>query len=281
MRIVMPFGNYIPGSSWLHKLDARFKLLLTAAYVFAVFAVQSWLGVLLCSGILLAAAITAGIPLRRLARGLLPIIMILAFTLLAHAFTLSPQTQAWPEQAPAPFCEWPAFANIPIFGQLAASPAGAISGMFFVLRIVALVSATTLLTLSSPLLGIANAIAALLRPLARLRVPVEDIAMMFSIALRFIPLTAQEAEKIKYALQARGLRFDQGNVATRLRAYTPVLVPLFVSLFRRADSLACAMESRCYDGSSRTRPSSERICARDLAYGIIGSSLLVILAVLL
>jgi energy-coupling factor transport system permease protein len=250
MRLATPFSNYLPGNSWLHRLDARVKLLLAAAYVFAVFTASSWLGLLVCLALLLGASASARVPLRRLARGLLPVLVILAFTFVGHAFTL-----------------------VPAFGF---SPDGALAGLYFALRIVALVGSTTLLTLTSPLVGVSDAVASLLRPLRALRVPVEDIAMVFSIALRFIPLTAEEAEKVIFALAARGMRFGEGGPIARLRAFQPVLVPLFVGLFRRADALATAMESRCYDGRNRTRLAGGRLAASSLVASLIAAAALVV-----
>ena len=282
MRVVTPFANYLAGDSWLHQLDARLKLLLVAAYVFAAFAASTWLGITLNLVVLLVASASARIPLRRLMRGLLPVLAILIFTFAAHAFTFAPQLDSAARQMLAPALAWPELNDVVFFIipntslSLAFSPAGGLDGFYFLLRIVELVSATTLLTLTSPLTRVSDAIAAILRPLALFRVPVEDIAMMFSIALRFIPLTAEEVEKLKYALTARGVRFGEGGLIRRLRAYLPVFVPLFVGLFRRADALACAMESRCYDGRRRTRLNSERFTAQDLTFGLLISLALVV-----
>jgi energy-coupling factor transport system permease protein len=121
----------------------------------------------------------------------------------------------------------------------------------------------------------------LLKPLAVLKVPVGDIAMIVTIAIRFIPLTAEEAEKVKYALAARGMQFDRGGALARLRAMQPVLVPLVVGLFRRADALALAMESRSYQGTCRTRPKPLPFPARQLGIAILASLVLVILGVVL
>jgi energy-coupling factor transport system permease protein len=219
--------------------------------------------------------------LHRLARGLLPVLFILAFTFVAHALTLTPRSDASATHALAPLLAYPQAADISLVTGFAFSPTGALDGLFFVLRIVELICATTLFTLTSPIVRVSDAIASLLRPLRVFRVPVEDIAMMFSIALRFIPLTAEEAEKVIYALAARGVRFGEGGLVRRLRAYQPLLVPLFVGLFRRADALAVAMESRCYDGANRTRLATERLNPVNLVEGIAASVVLIVLGLLL
>jgi energy-coupling factor transport system permease protein len=139
------------------------------------------------------------------------------------------------------------------FSGLAVDLEGLTRGMFFATRILLLVLGTSLVTLTTSPVAITDALAQLMRPLSRFRFPVDDAAMMMSIALRFMPTTAEEAERIVVAQTARGARFDVGGPVARARAWLPVLVPLFVRLFRRADDLAVAMESRCYRGEGRTR----------------------------
>ena len=150
------------------------------------------------------------------------------------------------------FAITPAAALVRI-GPLAVDGAGLSTGAFFAVRIVLLVVCTSLITLTTSPVALTDAMSRFMRPFRLLRVPVDDVSMMFSIALRFIPTTAEEAEKIIVAQSARGAVFDEGGPLRRARAWVPVLVPLFVSLFRRADALAIAMESRCYTGVGRTR----------------------------
>ena len=130
---------------------------------------------------------------------------------------------------------------------------GSRRGAFFAARILLLVLGTSLVTLTTSPVALTDGLASIMRPLGYLRFPVDDVAMMLSIALRFVPTTAEEAERIVVAQTARGARFDEGGPIARARAWLPVLVPLFVRLFRRADDLAIAMESRCYTGQNRTR----------------------------
>ncbi|MDR3053728.1 MAG: energy-coupling factor transporter transmembrane protein EcfT [Coriobacteriales bacterium] len=274
MPVAVPFGQYVPGHSAVHTLDARMKLLLVVAFVFALFMVSGWLGLLTCVALLVTAYLIAGVPLKRAARGFKPVLLILAFTFFANALTFS----AVPFD-PATASDIPQ--SIALIGSFGVRPFGALQGLYFVLRIAALVSITSLLTFTSSVVSLADAITKLLAPLRLLRVPVEDIATMFSIALRFIPLTAEEAEKIMVAQSARGVRFDQGGPLKRARAWVPVMIPLFVNLFRRADELAAAMESRCYVGKGRTHLKVVVLQARDLVTGCVGTALLIVIGVLL
>jgi energy-coupling factor transport system permease protein len=155
------------------------------------------------------------------------------------------------------------------------------TGLFFATRVVLLVIGTTLLTLTTSPIALTDALSRLMMPLRPFRFPVDDVAMMFSIALRFIPTTAEEAEKIVVAQAARGARFDEGGVVRRARAWVPVLVPLFVNLFRRADNLALAMESRCYTGQRRTRLHASRMRTSDWVVLVSGIAIAAYATILL
>jgi energy-coupling factor transport system permease protein len=280
MALVVPFGQYFPGDSRIHNLDARMKLLVVATYVFALFMVSGWVGLALCTLILVACFGVAGIPARLAVRGLMPILFILVFTFLANSFTFSALPAGEAPLAPntGPFAIPESIAWIGSFGI---KPMGMIRGLYFVLRIVLLVAATSLLTFTTSVVAISDALVLLMRPLAKLKVPTEDIATMFSIALRFIPVTAEEADKIVVAQSARGAVFDKGGPIKRARAWVPVMVPLFVSLFRRADELACAMETRCYIGQGRSHLRVIRMGETDLAIGGFSAFALILLGVLL
>ncbi|MBU4555480.1 MAG: energy-coupling factor transporter transmembrane protein EcfT, partial [Actinobacteria bacterium] len=156
------------------------------------------------------------------------------------------------------------------------------TGVFFALRIVLLVMGTSLVTLTTSPVQLTDGLERVLSPLERFRVPVGELAMMLTIALRFIPTTAEEAEKIIVAQTARGARFDKGGIIKRARAYVPVLVPLFVSLFRRADELATAMETRCYrGGTGRTRLHLSVLGRSDWGIMLLSSAVMLAGAVLL
>jgi energy-coupling factor transport system permease protein len=280
MALVVPFGQYYPGDTSVHRLDARMKLLLVAAYVFALFTVQGWVGLFVCTFLLFVSFGLATIPAKMAFRGLKPILIILIFTFLANSLTFSalPLGEAPLAEGTGPFS---IPESIAFFGGFGIKPMGMLRGLYFMLRIVLLVAITSLLTFTTSVVAISDALVSLMRPLAKLRVPTEDIATMFSIALRFIPITAEEAEKIMVAQSARGAVFNKGGPIKRAKAWVPVMIPLFVSLFRRADELACAMETRCYAGQGRTHLRVNKIGEIDLAIGGFGAFALILLGILL
>ena len=254
MAVPVPFGQYVPGDSSVHRLEPRAKLGLAVAYTVMLFTASGWRGFAVAAVLAAGAIGLSGIPLRLALRGLRAGALLLAFTLSVNALRWNPAV---------------ALARL---GPLAIDGHGLATGLFFVTRIVLLVVGTSLLTLTTPPVALTDALAQLMRPLRVVHVPVDDIATMFSIALRFIPTTAEEAEKIVVAQTARGAVFDAGGPLRRARAWVPVLVPLLVNLFRRADDLAVAMESRCYTGVGRTRLHEPRMVATDwviLAAGVL------------
>jgi len=235
MTVPVPFGQFVPGDSPVHRLDARVKIGVTAAFTVALFAFDSWVGLALAAIAVVGALALSTVPWRLAARGLRAVSWLLLFTLVANAMRLSSPD---------------ALLSI---GPVDIDGPGLARGAFFAARILLLVLGTSLITLTTSPVALTDALSSLMRPLGHLRFPVDDVAMMLSIALRFVPTTAEEAERIVVAQTARGARFDEGGPIMRARAWLPVLVPLFVRLFRRADDLAIAMESRCYTGQGRTR----------------------------
>jgi energy-coupling factor transport system permease protein len=258
MAVPVPFGQYVPGTSPVHELEPRAKLGVTVVFSVGLFLIDTWSGLALCAFAVIGAVLASGVRWRLVARGLLPIAFILTFTVLINAVVRS--------SAPD---------SVGRFGPLAISIPGLLRGLFFSLRIVILVLATTLVTLTTSPVALTDAIARLLAPLERFRFPATDVAMMLSVALRFIPTTAEEAEMIVVAQTARGARFGEGNPARRARAYAPVLVPLFVALFRRANDLALAMDARCYRGSGRTRLRESRMRTTDWLALVLGVAFMV------
>jgi energy-coupling factor transport system permease protein len=252
MSVPVPFGQYVPGDSPVHSLDARAKLGLTFAYTIVLFSAKGWLGMALAAGVALGAIALSRVPWRIVARGLAPIAWLLVFTLAVNALLWRPESA------------------LVVIGPVGVSAGGLSRGLFFTARIVLLVLGTSLVTLTTSPVALTDALSRLMRPLRVVRVPVDDVAMMFSIALRFIPTTAEEAEKIVVAQTARGAVFDEGGPVARARAWLPVLVPLFVNLFRRADDLAIAMESRCYTGQGRTYLHEPRMRSTDWIALIVG-----------
>jgi energy-coupling factor transport system permease protein len=252
MALTVPFGQYVPGDSPVHRLDPRVKLALVVAYTVLLFASRTWPG-LAFAGVLAAVAIVAsGVPVRLALRGLRPVGILLLFTIAVNALRTD------------------ATGSIAHLGPVYLSLSGLLTGLYFATRIVELVVGTSLVTLTTSPVALTDAMSTIMRPLDAVRVPVDDVAMMFSIALRFIPTTAEEAERLVVAQTARGARFDEGGPVKRARAWLPVLVPLFVRLFRRADDLAIAMESRCYTGRGRTRLRELRMRGTDWAVLLLG-----------
>lgn len=231
-------GAYVPGSTIAHKLDARTKLVVLLAATVASFAASApWGLVVVAVGLALALWTSATSPVT-VVRGLRPAAVILIFSILANALVL--------------------------VGDVGISLEGFARGVTAVARIVLVVGFVLAFSSTTMAPAIADAVADFLSPLARLGVPVTDISMMVSVALRFVPIAAEEVERIRAAQRARGAQLDEGGVIERLRKWTQVLVPLLVGLFRRADELACAMCDRCYSGEGRTRLSG-KLSARDWA----------------
>ena len=252
MGIPVPFGQFVPIDSPVHRLEPRVKLALVACYTVILFSSAGWYGLGLATAIVVLVLSLSRVPVLLALRGLRPVAILLLLTVAMNALRWNP-----------------ADALLGI-GPLGVSRFGLMTGLFFATRIVLLVTGTSILTLTTSPVALTDALSRLMAPLRPLRFPVDDVAMMFSIALRFIPTTAEEAEKIVVAQSARGARFDEGGVVRRARAWVPVLIPLFVNLFRRADNLAIAMESRCYTGARRTRLHASRMRVSDWAVLVIG-----------
>ena len=229
-------GQYFPGASAIHRLDPRNKVLLTLAYIVAIFLVKGFFGYALAAALVYACCRLSGIPVRYLARGLRPLRVILLFTAVLNLFTSGSgriMFQVWFIQA-----TWQGLSN----------------AIFYTLRLTLLVLGSSLLTLTTSPIALTDALERLLSPLRAVKFPAHELAMMMTIALRMIPTLLEETDKIMKAQSARGADFESGNLLRRAKAMIPLLVPLFISAFRRAEDLAVAMECRCYHGGEgRTR----------------------------
>jgi energy-coupling factor transporter transmembrane protein EcfT len=219
----------------VHRLDARVKLILLLALTVVLFVCQEPALVVLCALALIPLVLMARVPPASLARGVLPCIVILAFSFLANAFVLDGS------------------ADVVLWGSLGLSWAGLLRGAMAVARIVLLVCYALVVSATTTSNELADGLVSLMMPLRALHVPVGDIAMTLSIALRFIPVTVSEFDRIRAAQRARGADFERGSVFHRVARWGSVFVPLVVSLFIRADGLADAMRDRCYQGADRTR----------------------------
>ncbi|MBO5754750.1 MAG: energy-coupling factor transporter transmembrane protein EcfT [Clostridia bacterium] len=230
-------GQFFPGNSVLHRLDPRIKLILTILYVAAIFLAENVYCYLALVVSALVMVFLSRLSLGVILKGIKPILFILLFTMLINLFFTKGDTLLW---------SW---------WRLSIYREGIVRAVLMAIRVVVLVVGTSvLLTYTTSPIVLTDAIESLLSPLKKIKVPVHDFAMMMTIALRFIPTLIEETEKIINAQKARGAAFDNGNVFKRAKALVPILIPLFVSSFNRADELATAMECRCYRGDvGRTR----------------------------
>ena len=255
-------GQFFPGDTLAHKLDPRTKLLVTVFYVVALFTAKSYIayGVLILT--LIVAVRISRVGAKALFKGLKPVLFIIAFTALLNLF-YTPGTE---------LCHFWIF-RITIEGVRAA--------ITMMLRITLLIMGTFLLTYTTSPIRLTDGLESLLGPLKKIKVPVHELAMMMSIALRFIPTLIEETDKIMSAQKARGADFETGSLIDRAKALLPVMVPLFVSAFRRADELAVAMESRCYHGGEgRTRMKQLKMAGRDYAALAVGAAFLAAMIVM-
>ena len=230
-------GQHFPGNSVLHRCDPRLKLVATIAYIVVLFVAPNPLGLALSIALLAALYKVAKIPGKLILKSLKPIVPIVLFTAVLNLFFVTgegePLVHIW---------------VLKIYGE------GIRYAILLTVRVCALIAGTSLLTYTTSPIVLTDAIENLLRPLAKIHFPVHELAMMMTIALRFIPTLIEETEKIMNAQKARGAMIDNGTFTQRIKALVPVLIPLFISAFRRADELAMAMECRCYrGGEGRTR----------------------------
>ena len=254
-------GQYYPVDSPVHRLDPRIKLLLTIAFIVAVFLAKTFVGYALLLAFVWMTSRLANTPFRMLLKGLRPLRMILILTFLLNLFFTQGQTV------------WLSFWIVRIPRE------AFLQALFYSLRLVFLVIGTSLLTLTTSPVALSDGIEVLLSPLKKIHFPAHELAMMMTIALRFIPTLLEETDKIMKAQMARGADFESGNLLSRAKAMVPLLVPLFVSAFRRAGDLAMAMESRCYHGGEgRTRLRVLKITRNDwIACGIMALLLILII----
>ena len=243
-------GQYYPVSSVLHSLDPRVKLAGTLIFMVSLFVVNSF-GHILCTAFLIIAMIMSNVPFSYIVKGLKPIFFLLAFTAALNLFLTSGET-AWQ------------------FGFLRITHEGIRVAIAMAVRLVYLVLGASLMTLTTTPNKLTDGLEKALSPLNIIKIPVHDIAMMMSIALRFIPILTEETDKIMQAQMARGADFESGKLMQRVKALIPLLVPMFVSAFRRANDLAVAMEARCYrGGDGRTHMKPLKYSGKDFAAYLI------------
>ena len=255
-------GQYFPGNSLIHRLDPRTKLLILIAYIVALFSASGWIAYGVVFLFLAVAIKLSDVPLKALVRGMKPLVFILIFTGILNLFFTTGETV------------------LVQFWKITITLEGAVRAFFMITRILLMISGTFLLTYTTSPIMLTDGLESLMNPLKKIHFPVHELSMMMCIALRFIPTLIEETDKIMSAQKARGADLESGNLFQRVRALVPILVPLFISAFRRADELATAMECRCYQGGDgRTKMKLLRYKYRDFVAFLV--SILLIVAVFL
>lgn len=256
-------GQYFPGQSVIHRLDPRTKLTMLVVYIVALFLAEGWVSYGLVFVFLAVVIRLSTIPLKSILRGMKPLVMILIFTgVLNLFFTQDGEV-------------------LVKFWVLTVTSGGLSRALMMMARILMLISGTFLLTYTTSPIALTDGLEALMNPLKKVGVPVHELSMMMCIALRFIPTLIEETDKIMSAQKARGADFESGSLTDRARALIPILVPLFISAFRRADELATAMECRCYQGGEgRTKMKQLHYHREDFLSYCAGAVLLVAVIVL-
>ena len=245
-------GQYFPGNSVVHRLDPRAKLIVLVVYIVALFMAVNWVSYALMVLFLLVCIRISTIPAKSFIRGMKPLIMILVFTGVLNLFFTT---------------EGKVLVD---FWIITITSGGLQRAVFMVVRILLLICGTFLLTYTTSPISLTDGLESLLGPLKKIKVPVHELSMMMCIALRFIPTLIEETDKIMSAQKARGADFESGTLMEKAKALIPILVPLFISAFRRADELATAMECRCYQGGEgRTKMKLLRYTLWDFeAFGV-------------
>ena len=245
-------GQYFPGNSIIHRLDPRTKLIMLVVYIVALFMASSWVSYLVMFAFLATVIKISTIPVKSIVKGMKPLVMILIFTgVLNLFFTQEGEV-------------------LVKFWIITITTGGLSRAVMMMARILMLITCTFLLTYTTSPIALTDGLEALMNPLKKIKVPVHELSMMMCIALRFIPTLIEETDKIMSAQKARGADFENGSLMDRAKALVPILVPLFISAFRRADELATAMECRCYQGGEgRTKMKLLRYHREDfVSFGI-------------
>ena len=252
-------GQYIPGDSFVHKLDPRLKIMISLLFIVDLFLVNNFEGYLFVLIFIVATVFISNLPFKYIYKGLKPIFAILLITAILNIFMTSGKELLW------------------TFGFINVYKEGVIIAAFMIVRLVFLIMGTSVLTLTTSPIELTDGIEKLLNPFKKIGIPAHELAMMMTIALRFIPTLMDETDKIMKAQMARGADFESGNLISRAKSLIPILVPLFISSFRRADELAMAMESRCYrGGEGRTRMKQLKVTQRDYVASFVFALLFVV-----
>lgn len=240
------FGQYYPTKSFVHNLDPRLKLLFLIAYIVAIFMAKTFYGLALCAVVLIISIALARVPVKSILRSVKGIMFLLVFTSLLNVFFHGGKTVYWE------------------YGFIKITLEGILFAVFLMFRLIFTVLGSSLLTLTTTPVSLTDGLESMLKPLTYIKFPVHALALIMSIALRFIPTLIDETNRIISAQKARGADFETGNIFKRIKAIVPILIPLIISALRRADELADAMDARCYSGSTvRTKYKKLRFTWRD------------------
>ncbi len=251
------FGQYYPTKSFVHRMDPRLKLLFLIAFIVAIFIADTFYGMFLCLLVLIATVIAARVPIGSVLRSVKGIIFILVLTSVLNLFFHGGENV---------LAEW---------GVIVIYREAVVYTVFLLLRLFLLVMASALLTLTTTPVRLTDGIESLLTPLKWIKFPVHELALIMSIALRFIPTLIDETNRIIAAQKARGADFESGNIFKRIKAVVPILIPLLISAFRRAEELGDAMDARCYSGSkNRTKYKKLKFGWRDLVGALVAAALI-------
>jgi energy-coupling factor transport system permease protein len=252
-------GQHYPTGSAIHKMDPRIKIIITFIYIVSLFVVNNFVGYIYVVAFLLAAILISKVPITYILKGLKPLMILIGITFMINIFMTAGEV-------------------VFRIGPFTITEEGLYQAFFMALRLIFLVMGTSLLTLTTSPIALTDGIEHILNPFKRIGVPAHELAMMMTIALRFIPTLLEETDKIMKAQIARGADFESGNLISRAKGLVPLLVPLFISSFRRADELAMAMEARCYrGGENRTRMKELKTHGKDYFALSIGTLLIALL----
>src|SRR5690554_831253 len=238
-------GQYFPGDTFIHRLDPRIKIIIIALFIVTLFFINNFYPYILVLGFILTAVHLSKVPLKFILKGIKPLMFIILITFFINIFMTKGEVLFY-------------------IGPLVVTKEGLRQAIFMAMRLVFLITGTSLLTLTTSPIALTDGIEKLLSPFKKIGLPAHELAMMMTIALRFIPTLLEETDKIMKAQMARGADFESGNILRRAKNLVPLLVPLFINAFRRADELATAMEARCYrGGEGRTRLNELKFRSRD------------------
>lgn len=240
------FGQYYPVDSFIHRMDPRLKIVFLIGFIVAIFLADSFYGLIACAGVLILIVALSRVPIGKVLRAVRGILFLVVFTAAINILFHTGEHVYW---------QWKVFS---------VTREGIVFSAYLILRLVLLVVCSSMLTYTTTPVSLTDGIESLLTPLKWIRFPVHALALIMSIALRFIPILMDETERIKNAQKARGADFESGGPVKRVKAFIPILVPLLLSAFRRADELGDAMDARCYGGKKRTKYKKLRFTWRDL-----------------